>query len=78
MSTVPQKSFYAHLYETSGVLAKVHGELVFFGDDDTVTTVEPDMCNYLTVLGEVGISNTQALMDKMHGGYAGVACGRAA
>jgi hypothetical protein len=73
----PGKSFYAHLFETAGVLAKVQGELVFFGDDDTIVVVEPSMINFLTVLGETGISNTQALMDRLHGGYAAVACSRA-
>ena len=77
MSVAP-KSFHAHLFETSGVLAKVDGALVFFGDDDTMVTVEPSMINFLTVLGEVGLADTQALLDKMHGGYAKIACTRAA
>jgi hypothetical protein len=76
MQTVAQKSFFAHLYETSGVLAKVDGELVFFGDDETIVTVEPSDCNFLTVLGECGVSACQALMDKMHGGPAMIACRR--
>jgi hypothetical protein len=74
--TVAQKSFYAHLFETSGVLAKVNGELVFFGDDDTVTVVEPGDINFLSVLGECGLADTQKLMDRLHGGYAKIACTR--
>jgi hypothetical protein len=78
MATVAQKSFYAHLFETSGVLARVDNALVFFGDDDTITTVEPADVNFLTVLGEVGIADTQRIMDVvMHGSYAAVACSRA-
>jgi hypothetical protein len=61
------KSFFAHLFDVSGVLAKVDGALVFFGDDDTITTVEPQDCNFLTVLGEVGVSETQGVMDRLHG-----------
>ena len=77
-ASVAPKSFYAHLFETSGVLAKVNAELVFFGDDDTIVTVEPSMINFLTVLGETGISDTQRIMDVVvHGGYARVACSRA-
>jgi hypothetical protein len=77
MASVAPKSFYAHLFETSGVLAKVNSELVFFGDDDTITTVEPDMINFLTVLGEVGISEAARIMDVVvHGGYAAIACSR--
>jgi hypothetical protein len=77
-TSVAPKAFYAHLYETSGVLSKVRDAYVFFGDDDTITTVEPSMFTFLTVLGEVGLSECQALMDKMHGGAAAIACGRAA
>jgi hypothetical protein len=75
-ASVAPKSFYAHLFETSGVLAKVHGELTFFGDDDTIVPVEPSMINFLTVLGECGVANTQALLDRMHGGAAGIATHR--
>jgi hypothetical protein len=77
MATIAQKSFFAHLFETSGVLAKVEGELVFFGDDDTIVTVEPSMINFLTVLGEVGIAECQVLRDKMRGGSAAIATSRA-
>jgi hypothetical protein len=77
MATVAQKSFFAHLFDESGVLAKVDGELVFFGHNGDITTVEPSMINFLTVLGEVGISETQRIMDiVVHGGYAAVACSR--
>ena len=77
-ASVAPKSFYAHLFETSGVLAKVNNALVFFGDDDTIVEVEPSMINWLTVLGETGLSDTQRIMDVIvHGGYAAVACGRA-
>ena len=79
MASVAAKSFYAHLFDVSGVLAKVNGELVFFGDDDTIITVEPSMINFLAVLGETGLADTQRIMDiVVHGGYAAVACGRAA
>ena len=76
--SVAPKSFYAHLFDDSGILAKVDGELVFFSDDDaTITTVEPSMINFLCVLGEVGAADTQRIMDVIvHGGYATVACGR--
>src|SRR5262245_33120213 len=54
--SVAPKSFFAHLFEDSGVLAKVDGELVFFGDNGDIVTVEPSMINFLTVLGEVGLA----------------------
>jgi hypothetical protein len=77
MATVAQKSFFAHLFETSGVLAKVNGELTFFGDDATATIVEPEMIPFLAVLGECGVAETQLFMDiVVHGGYAKVATSR--
>ena len=33
----PAKAFFAHLYDASGVLAKVDGTLVFFADDGDIT-----------------------------------------
>jgi hypothetical protein len=77
MATVAQKSFFAHLFDASGVLAKVDGELVFFGDDETIVTVEPTMINFLTVLGECGLADTQRIMDLVvHRGYAAVCTSR--
>lgn len=76
-ATVAQKSFFAHLFDAPGVLAKVNGELVFFGDDGDITVVEPADVNFLTVLGETGLSDTQRIMDVVvHGGYAAIACQR--
>ena len=72
------RAFYAHLFDVSGVLAKVDGDLMFFGDDGDITTVEPSMITFLTVLGETGLADTQRIMDVIvHGGYAAIACGRA-
>ena len=64
-------------FDEPGKLAKVEGELVFFGDNGDITTVEPAMLNFLTVLGEVGVSATQQIMDRIHGGAAAIACSRA-
>jgi hypothetical protein len=73
----PPKAFYAHLFDESGVLAKVNGELTFFADTGAITTVEPSMVNFLAVLGEVGLADTQRIMDvAVHGGYAAIACTR--
>ena len=74
--TVAQKSFYAHLFGASGVLAKVNGELVFFSDADNITTIEPSMINFLTVLGECGVADAQLAMDRLHHSYAAIACSR--
>jgi hypothetical protein len=68
MQTLPRgngnlKAFNAHLYEESGVLSKVNGELVFFSDAGDITTVEPSMINFLVVLGEVGLTETSRLLE---------------
>jgi hypothetical protein len=76
MASVAPESFYAHLFDASGVLAQVGNALVFFGDDGAITTVEPRMITCLTVLGEVGVSETQALADRLHGGAAWIATHR--
>jgi hypothetical protein len=76
MTTVARKVFFANLYDESGVLAKVNGELVFFADNGAITTVEPSDCNFLVVLGECGIAQTQQLMDRLHGGAAWIATHR--
>jgi hypothetical protein len=75
--SVAPKSFYAHLFDEAGVLAKVDGDLMFFSDAGTIVVVEPADINFLTVLGECGLANTQQLMDRLHGGYAAIATHRA-
>lgn len=75
-ATVAQKVFFANLYDESGTLAKVHGELVFFSDAGEITTVEPSMINFLTVLGEVGLANARQIVDTLAGGYAKIATTR--
>jgi hypothetical protein len=76
MATVAPKTFFANLFDESGTLAKVDNVLVFFADSGDITTIEPDMCNYLVVLGEVGVSNTQQIMDRLRGGAATITCSR--
>ena len=71
------KAYYAHLYDESGALAKVDGEILFMATaTGALTAIEPEMCTFLTVLGEIGLCDTQAIMDRMHGGYVAIACSR--
>ena len=62
--------------ETAGVLTQLDGILYFFSDAGAITAVAVDQLNFLTVLGEIGLSDTQALMDHLHGGAARIACAR--
>jgi hypothetical protein len=81
MQTVPTakanvKAFYAMLDETHGVLTKVHGTMYFMSDAGEITEIEPQHCPFLMPLGEMGLCDTQALMDRMHGTAAWIATHR--
>jgi hypothetical protein len=69
------KAFYCHLYDVSGALTQVDGTMYFVTDDDVVE-IEPAMLNFLTVLGEMVVSEAQRIADVMHGGAAAIACSR--
>jgi hypothetical protein len=73
----PPKAFYAHLYEEAGVLAKVDG-VIYFMQPDTgaITAIAPEHCPFLTVLGEIGLADTQRLLDELHGGLATICTSR--
>lgn len=72
------KAFYAHLYETAGILTKVHETLYFMvPETGEVTAIEPEDCTFLTVLGEVDTAMRQWVADMEAGGYHAVACQRA-
>jgi len=76
-SRKPLKAFYAHLYDEAGALAKVVGTIYFMATETgDLTAVEPEMCSFLVTLGEIGLSDTQAIMDQIHGGAARIACDR--
>jgi hypothetical protein len=72
------KAFRATLRDEPGALAKINGEIVFFNDvTSAIVTIEPDDCVWLCVLGEIGLTEAQKVLDTMHGGYAKIACTRA-
>jgi hypothetical protein len=71
----PRKAFYAHLHGDSGILAQVDDAILFMAyESGDITTI----ASYagLTVLGEVGLADTQQIMDRLHGGSAAIACAR--
>jgi hypothetical protein len=74
----PAKAFYAHLYNQAGALAKVDGIIYFMEPaTGTITAIAPEHCPFLTVLGEIGLADTQRIMDDLHGGLATIATSRA-
>ena len=70
------KAYRATLYDAPGTLGKVDGVIYFFSDAGDITEYEPEMASFTCVLGEIGLSECQALADKRHGGFAKIACGR--
>lgn len=72
----PVTAFYAHLYDEAGALTKLDDTLYFVADDGTVREVEPDMLNFVCVLGEMQMAETQHLHDLVRGGAAKIACTR--
>jgi hypothetical protein len=70
------RAYYAHLDDQAGALAKVDGTIYFMTDTGALTAIEPEHCTFLTVLGEIGLADTQQIMDRMHGSYAKIACTR--
>jgi hypothetical protein len=83
MATLPQarkasKVFRVTLRDEVGTLTKIDGALLFFNDcTGDIVPLEPEDCVWLCVLGEMGLSEGQALLDRWHGGPAKVACTRA-
>ena len=76
-SRKPSKAFYAYLYDQAGTLAKVDGTIYFMASaNGDITAIEPEHCTFLTVLGEIGLADTQAIMDQLYGGAAWIATHR--
>jgi hypothetical protein len=77
-SRKPLKAFYAHLDDQAGVLTKIDGVIYFMASaSGAITAIEPEHCPFLAVLGEIGLADTQQIMDRLHAGYAAIACSRA-
>ena len=71
------KAFYAHLDDQAGALAKVDGQILFMASETgNITAIEPEHCTFLTVLGEIGLADTQKIMDQLHGGYPAICTSR--
>jgi hypothetical protein len=71
-------SYFAHLYETHGVLSQDSTGVIWFLASDTqaLTMITPEMCPFLMPHGEVGLAETAALADKRRGGCATIATTR--
>ena len=74
--TKVNRAFYGFLETEHGVFTMLDGVVVFMASaTEELRIVERGMA--WQALGEVGLADCQQLMDRLHGGYAAVACGRA-
>ena len=60
----------------AGTLVQGADGRIYFLTEDDLAPFEVAMAPFTCVLGEVGLSDTQAIMDQVHGGYAAQACSR--
>jgi hypothetical protein len=70
------RTYRAHLCDEPGALTQVHGVIYFLADTGEITVIEPADCPFLTVLGEIGVADTQQMCDRLSGGGARIACDR--
>jgi hypothetical protein len=71
------KAYRAHLHDTAIILTKIDGRIVILDTDSRyIRDFQIDDATFCTVLGEIGIADTQAIRDGMAGGAAQIACSR--
>ena len=70
------KAFYCTMYDMHGTITRVEGDYVFMSDAGDLTVVEMEMFPWIQLHGEIGLADTQKLLDDMRGGYAKIACTR--
>ena len=78
MPRKPAKAYYATLYEDHGVLAQLDDGVIYFLNDvtETLAVLEPQMCPWVTILGEVGVADLALAQDMIRGGYVKIASTR--
>ena len=74
--TTHRKVFFAHLDGLSGTLAQLNDGRVYFFYEASGDLIEVTSYRGLMILGEVGLANSQLILDTMHGSYAKIACQR--
>lgn len=76
MPSIAPKAFRCTVYDEPATLGKVNDVLYVFYQDGRVVVFEVPMAPFTCVLGEVGLADTQQVMDRLHGSYAAIACSR--
>src|SRR4051794_34859593 len=71
MATVAQptiKAKYVQIYDEPATIAKVHGAFYVLYPDGRIEDFSIEMAPFTTVLGDVALSETQAMWDRLAGG----------
>ena len=72
------KAKYATVYDKPATIAKVGGAFYVIYDDGRIEDFALEMAPFTVVLGDVALSETAAMWDRIAGGAAKVACSRTA
>jgi hypothetical protein len=74
----PRPAWYAWLDEDHGVLTQSDDGSIWFRNSstDALTLITPEHVNFLSINGQVGLSEVAYLVDQRHGGPARIACSR--
>ena len=78
MQTIPQptiKAKYATVYDEPATITQVN-EILYVVFEDRIERFAVEMAPFTTVLGDVSISDVQAMYDRIAGGPAMIACQR--
>jgi len=67
---------YAHIYDEACTIAKVHEVLYVLYADGRIEPFEVEMAPFTVVLGDVAISELQAMWDRVAGGPVGICISR--
>jgi hypothetical protein len=79
MATLPQptiKAKFAIVCDEPARIAKVNGALYVIYDDGRIEDFEVEMAPWTTILGDVSISELQAMWDRIAGGPVGICTSR--
>jgi hypothetical protein len=79
MATLPQPTVqakYVTVYDEPARIAKVGQGLYVIYDDGRIEDFSIEMAPFVVVLGDVSVSELQAMWDRVAGGPAQIACQR--
>jgi hypothetical protein len=79
MATIPQPTIqakYATVYDAPARIAKVNQALYVLCDDGRIEDFDVEMAPFTVVLGDVAVSELQAMWDRVAGGPVNICLSR--